>query len=566
MQQRRAMSSVFAAWGPVTDRCWDAITSGRYFTWWSVLALLPVALLLLSLGLHTAQDLRQAGAAIALNAVGWVVCCLLLTPAALAERRLRGPTARGVTVLATTLVVAVLRPHLNDLLVTWFTDWPVAGGLPVRTLMSVVVWPVLLIAVAVAVDASDTANHVNRRLRAALAALAGGDASAGLQTREARARVVGVVEDLRRQVAAFRTGVVDFDRVREFSDAVREASHSLDEYADQGLPTGVIRTRPSFFERLRPPPVGLVPIVATFSTLPFTFHLPPGLIVTWAVLVFGVGTACEFVAWLVAHNRSPRGQGRVVVGEAIVAGTSVPLTLLLVAGYAEVTWILPGEVIVVLTLLAAFARGAFDRADAEQRVLTEALGQIRAAGSGAVAPTVEYVHRAADTLHGAVQGRCVVFAATLEDDPATPEQVEEFIESVGARLDLVVAPQTDLTVDPRPAGCAVGAAAAPGSAASGCPLVSPRTGTGSSSPPRSRPTVRRARARSVAAPWAETVPEQRGEVRRDLRRRGELPSRLCCNTGWGVSTTLPGRGPHEDGHRRRRRRWDGGGDAAAAAG
>jgi len=450
MQQRRAMSSVLEAWGPVANRCWDAITSGRFFSWWSVLASLPVALLLLSLGLHTAADPRQAGVALVLNAVGWVVCCLLLVPAALAERRLRRPTARGVTVLGALLVVAVLRPHLNDLLAAWFTDWPAAAGLPVRTVMSVVVWSVLLIAIAVAVDASDTANHVNRRLRAALAALAGGDVSAGLQAREARARVSGIVDDLRARVAALRTGIVDFDRVREFSDAVREASHSLDEYADQGLPTGAIRTRPSFFERLRPPPVGLVPIITTFSTLPFTFHLPPLLIVTWAVLVFVVGTVCELIAWLLTHGRSSRAQGRIVVCEAIAAGAAIPLTLLLVAGYWEVTWILPGEVVIVLTLLAAFARAAFDRADAEQRVLTEALGQIRAAGSGAVAPTADYVHRAADTLHGPVQGRCVVFAATLEDDPATPEQVEAFIRSVGERLDLVLAPQTELA-DPRSA-------------------------------------------------------------------------------------------------------------------
>lgn len=33
MQQRRAMSSVLEAWGPVANRCWDAITSGRFFSW-----------------------------------------------------------------------------------------------------------------------------------------------------------------------------------------------------------------------------------------------------------------------------------------------------------------------------------------------------------------------------------------------------------------------------------------------------------------------------------------------------------------------------------------------------
>ncbi|WP_460776045.1 hypothetical protein [Microbacterium sp. GXF7504] len=448
MHEVRAVPPVVAAWGPVLDRWRDAVSGGRFFTWWSALVALPVSATILAL-YGRPDDLHEVATAMVLSAIGWVPCFLLVLPAAIAERRLRSPIARGVTVVGTTLVVSVLRPLLNDLLVRSWTDWPVTGDLPLRMLMNAVVWLVLLSMVAVAVEASDTANRVNRRMRAALAALAGGDISTGLQARRARARVVAVVEELRARAAELRTGVVDFERVRTFSDAVRQASHDLDEFADNGLPTDGVRTRPSFLARLEPPPVGLVAAAFTFASLPYGLRtLPPWTVALGALVVFGVTAAGELLAWFIAAKRTPRVRGILVICCSLVTGTAVPLALLAVAGEGELIWMIPVPAIPALTILAAFAEGAFRRAETEQRVLTEALWAIRATGSGRPEPTTELVHRAADTLHGEVQSRCVVFAAGIEDEPATPAQVEEFIRSIGQRLDRVLAPREEDDEDP----------------------------------------------------------------------------------------------------------------------
>ena len=448
MRETRGVPGVFTAWLPVLDRWRDVLTGGRFFTWWSAVVALPVSATILAL-YDGANDLREAGIAMALSAVGWLPCCLLVLPAALAERRLHSPLARGLTVVGAIVAVSVLRPILNDLLVNSWTDWAVTGDLPLRMLMNALVWLLLLSMVAVAVDANATAKRVNLRLRAALVALAGGDITTGLQARRARARVVAVVEGLRRRAAELRTGVVDFDRVRAFSDAVREASHDLDDFADNGLPTDRIRTRPSFLARLRPPPVGLVAGAFTLASLPYGLRtLPPWLVAVGAVVVFTVATAGELLAWFLAAGRAPRTQGIIVICCSFLTGAAVPLAFLAIAGHGEPAWLIPVPAIPALTILAAYAEGAFRRAETEQRVLTEALWAIRATGAGQPASTAAFVHRAADILHGEVQGRCVVFAAGLEDDPATPEQVEDFIRSVDHRLDHALALREEIDADP----------------------------------------------------------------------------------------------------------------------
>ena len=305
MRDRRALPPIDLARLPIVDRWWSAVSSGRFYTWWSAIVALPVAATVLgSFGGVTRPG--QAVAAVALSTLGWLLCCLLILPAAWAERRIPSPAGRATVVLGALVVVCVLRPLLNDLLVSWWSPRDVGGALGLRILINLIAWFALLSMVAVAVNATATATGVNRRLRAALAALEGGSERDEGDARRARARIHLTVEELRRRAEALRTGVVDFDRVREFSEAVRDASHDLDERADTDAVAAGAAARPSFLAWLRPPPVGLIGAVFTFGSLPFALSVMPlWLVALAAVVALGIPTLGDAVSRVLSRGRTP---------------------------------------------------------------------------------------------------------------------------------------------------------------------------------------------------------------------------------------------------------------------
>lgn len=447
MRDRRALPPIDLARLPIVDRWWSAVSSGRFYTWWSAIVALPVAATVLgSFGGVTRPG--QAVAAVALSTLGWLLCCLLILPAAWAERRIPSPAGRATVVLGALVVVCVLRPLLNDLLVSWWSPRDVDGALGLRILINLIAWFALLSMVAVAVNATATATGVNRRLRAALAALEGGSERDEGDARRARARIHLTVEELRRRAEALRTGVVDFDRVREFSEAVRDASHDLDERADTDAVAAGAAARPSFLAWLRPPPVGLIGAVFTFGSLPFALSVMPlWLVALAAVVALGIPTLGDAVSRVLSRGRTPTAQGIIVLAVSVAEGVLLSLVFLPEFGSLGVEWVIPIVMVPGITILAAVAEGAVERAESEQLSLTQALSAFRAADAGTPASAADLLRHAADTLHGEVQSRCVVFAAMLDDEPATPEQTAEFLSAIGVRLDHVIAPPAPVDGD-----------------------------------------------------------------------------------------------------------------------
>lgn len=421
-------------------RWWNVVSGGRFFTRWSALVTFPIALTVLGVysRIHSVDELPLL---IAVSALSWVIQVVLILPGAWAERRLSSPAVRAGLVLAVVVVVSGVRPPINDLLLGWLNPALVIGNLGTRIGTNVIGGVLLLSLVAVTVDAVDSATGVTRRLREAMSALAGSPAAGEPAMRAAREQIVLAVGALRNRAAALlgRTVVVDFDRVRGYSEEVRARSHELEVRAGSAELQHPPRT--PLAARLAPPPVGLVGLLCLLASVPYALHTmaAPMLLCLGGILL--VLPSCgDLLTRRLIRGRSPRSRGLVLLAVPAVTAAVVTVLMLLVSRDLVVIIVFP--TMLLLNALIAVAEGAVLRARLEGRWLTQALTAYR--GSSTVSPQTpaELLHAAATVLHGEVQGRCVVFAASLEDDPATPAQTAQFVSSVYRALDHAVVPQT----------------------------------------------------------------------------------------------------------------------------
>ena len=419
-------------------RWWDAVSGGRFYSPATAAITFPVAVTVLGafVGVRLPQDLV---AAVVVSALGWVVLAAALVPAVWAERRLNSAGARAGVVLGSLLVAAVARPFVNDALTGILIPTAEPDLQASRVVTNVVCWFILTSMIAVADDSVLAAGAVNRRLQQALAALARGADAHHDVARGARLRIGWTVAVLRRDLDRLSSGQVDFDRVREFSDAVRTASHALDAAADRddrGALVSLERSRGSIAEWLRSPPLGMVGVLYAAAVSPYLARvLSPGAIVADLLLLIAITILGDVVQRAAARGRSARVRGALILIVSVLVGAVVSLlSLALVPGPAPVAFV-SLLVIPVLTVLAAVAEEAVHRLQAEQRILSDALAAFRGAASAGPGDPAALLRSAAAMLHGPVQGRCVVFAASLEDDPATADGARDFVAAVDAVLD-----------------------------------------------------------------------------------------------------------------------------------
>jgi hypothetical protein len=429
---------------------WTAVSSGRFFTWWSAAIALVVSVTIL--GAYVGIDhAREYLPALGVSVLAWSLLVLAMLPVAYEERRLRNPLGRGVLVLTAIVVVGGIRPLLNDALSVLLLPDPTIGGWPQRIVTNVLVWLLLLSLVGVATVGYAGIQAVGQRLRAALAALAVADRRAEAFERDARAALSDRLGLVRLELAALTAGTPVFDDVRTFSEVVRAASHDLEDRANLELtylqvdtaavPSSSPPARP-FLTRLRPPPRFSVPVAYVACSAPYTLQAAPGYLVLVAVaLAFGLGAAADSASRRVAR-RPPELRGAVLVIAWVLVG---------VIFSAVALWLLPASGIIALVPLLAFpgvavvsalCSDAVHRSVVQARRLTRALADETGALSARTTRTREMLRTAAATMHGYVQGRCVVFAAALEDRAATPEETQEFGARIATALDEVLEPPT----------------------------------------------------------------------------------------------------------------------------
>ncbi|MGR6743452.1 hypothetical protein [Microbacterium arborescens] len=420
---------------------WDAISGGRFLTIWSALVALPTAALVLApyATVDTAGELFAAQLAALAVAV---VLGVALVPVWFLERRIASPTVRGVLVLSAVVVAATIRPFLNDAVALHLFGLAADPAWLARIITNVVAWISVLSLVAIAEQLYVSSAIARVRLIEALQAVTDEQRRAVSYERESRTFLATEIGVLRSALSALTVSVLDFERVREFSDTVRSLSHSararagldLAEVAPDVAEALVPGAERAFLERLRPPAVGLVGAIFAAGSAPFALRTGgPALVVLIAGGIVALCLVADVVSRRVAYRRSARDRGLLLiivwVGVAVVIAGAAP-----VVGVHSLVPLIPVVALPGVAVIAALCSEAVHRGRVESRRLGRALqAVVRSAADRASGVRQELV-RASEVLHGRVQGSCVILAAQVDDDMATRADILAFEKAVGDGL------------------------------------------------------------------------------------------------------------------------------------
>ncbi len=430
---------------------WATVTSGRFFTGWTagVSFVVSVTVLGAYVGIDHAREYLPAVGA---SAIGWAILLVAVLPVAWAERRMDAAPARGALVIGTIVAVSVVRPFLNDAISVLLVPAPTVGGWLQRILTNLLVWMMLLSLVAIATVGYATTGAVNLRLRAAIAALGAAERRADAFDRAARDALAATVERVRARLAVLVDGVPGFEDVRAFSQAVRAASHELEDDAHRGLdqvetvPADAAAEGPSqpvhrpFLSRLRPPPVLLISLVYICASLPYTLQAARWwLVLAGVVLALGLGYGADIASRRVAR-RPPRVRGLVLVISWALAGVLFSIAAFVLLPSSGAVALVPVIAFPGAAVIAALSTDAIRRSIVQTRKLTHVLADEAAAVAARTARARRLLRDAAEQLHGHVQGRCVVFAASLDERDSTPAEAAAFAETIELALEAVLAP------------------------------------------------------------------------------------------------------------------------------
>ena len=429
----------------VVSAYWDTAGSGRFFTRWSAVVSLPVSALLLVAIVEGTRDGYVQGIAAAV--LSWVVLALPVLAVAAAERRMRDHRSRALLVTVTLLLVATARPILNETFIHLLSNGRSGGVWAARIGTNVIVAFGLFTLVAIITTQYQQTRATADRLAHALGRLDAATEQVVTDDRDARLVIRGLVAELRAERDAMLARVIDFDAVRDFSERVRAASHRLEEMAAASAPVPALwapRSRAARhrhgLERLQPTPLLWVGALYLLMAAPYLLTVGDvSDVVIAGVAVFLLDLAAGAVL-RAAPIHSRRGRGVIFLlvwtlagmTSAVVGRLLLPATgaLMIIPAFA-----MPLAAIVLSLAIDTYRWARTDEADAT-RELARAAGDFADRVRRAQAPLLH----AASTLHGRVQGRCVIFAARVDENPPTADDIAQFRVETDRALDEVLVP------------------------------------------------------------------------------------------------------------------------------
>lgn len=429
----------------VVSAYWDAAGSGRFFTRWSAIVSLPIATLLLVPVVDGRPD--GYGQGVAAAAMAWTLLALPVLAVAAAERRMRDHRARGILVTTTLVAVALVRPVLNEMLVGIVFHGHSNGVWLARTGTNLVVAFGLFSLIAIITTEYSQTRATVDRLAHALGRLDAASQQVLNDERDARLVVRGMVAELRTERDAMLAGTVDFDAVRDFSERVRTASHRLEELAAASPPVPALWTprplsaaRRRGVERLQPTPLLWVGVLYLFMCAPFLVTLPDVVgVLAAAVAVVLVDLAAGAVLRALP-TAAPRTRGIAFLLVWILAGAATTAVGHLLLPDTGAIMLIPLVAMPLAAIVLALAidtrRRAREEAARSTVELARAAGEFADRTRRAQLPLLQ----AASTLHGRVQGRCVIFAAHVDENAPTAREIARFRSETDRALDEVVAP------------------------------------------------------------------------------------------------------------------------------
>ncbi len=418
------------------------MSSGRFFTPWSALVAVPVSAIVLAPYATVDTPLELLSAQFSGLLVAGILAVALL-PVVLAERRIPSSTARGVLVLAALVAAAVARPFLNDALAVGAFGLGTDPAWSERIVTNVVAWVSVLSLVAVTEQLYVSSRTARTRLADALRTVTDEQRRAGRYERDTREFLTSEISALRTALAALVASPLDFERVRGFSDGVRSVSHRARERAgleladispDDAGPSA-IETARTVFERLRPPAPGLVGVIFAAGSAPFALRTEGPVFA--AVLIVGVVALCLAVDRLtrgIACRSSALRRGRRLVGLWLGAGIVVAAAAAVVVGLPSFIPVIPAIALPGIAIVAALCAEAIHRGRVETRRLGRALQALVRSAADQTSSTRQDLAHASDVLHSRVQSTCVILAARVDDEIATPGDIRDFELAISAGL------------------------------------------------------------------------------------------------------------------------------------
>lgn len=429
----------------VVSAYWDTAGSGRFFTRWSAAVSLPVsALLLVPVAEGTSDGYLQGIVAAVLS---WTLLAVPVFAVAAAERRMRDHRSRGIFVTVTLLTVAILRPMLNETFIGVLYDGRSGGVWAARIGTNLIVAFGLFTLVAVITTQYQQTRATADRLAHALGRLDAATQQVASDDRDARLLIRGIVAQLRAERDAMLAQTVDFDAVRDYSERVRAASHRLEAMAEASAPVPALwvpraraaRTRRGL-ERLQPTPLLWVGALYLLMCAPFLLTVGDVVdlvIAAVAILLIDLAAGAALRALPLGALRT---RGGVFLLVWVLAGlTTATVGRLLLPGSGALMIIplfaMPLAAIVLSLAIDTYRWARTDEADATNE-LASAAGDF----ADRVRRAQEPLQQAASTLHGRVQGRCVIFAARVDEHAPTTQEIERFRAETDQALDEVLAP------------------------------------------------------------------------------------------------------------------------------
>lgn len=414
---------------------WDALSSGHFFTRWSLLTYAAVSMTALA-PWGVRQHFTDYIWVLLVAFVSVAVMVVGLWPVIRLERTLPTRTSRGVVVLLVIVVGSAIRPLVQDAVGGLLGLDPIPD-LPQRIATNLLAWLVMLSIIGVTTVRFTASENARRRMAEALAGFARADVRTRAFAEQSRAWIDDRVDELRLARDQLLAGDVTFESVSAFSQQVRRASHDfearsradlgVDGGAEEPNPADAGEPRPTFFERLRPPPFLSVALVYLCASIPYVYVVAGS---TGALLSGTVVPAVGYLADLLIR----------MLPEAMRTGTraAVFFVLWVSAGVivGAVSWSLYPEVQIIalvpvvgipsIAVVCALCADALARSEAQSTRQTRILSGLPNALASRSRSVRAPIRRAADLLHGRVQGRCVILAAVADEEPPSPEQLAAF--------------------------------------------------------------------------------------------------------------------------------------------
>lgn len=427
---------------------WDAVTSGAFFSpaalWISILIAVTV--------LAPFQHIDEGAGVVHVVSVGflgWAALAVLLVPVALAERRLRRASHRGILVLTAVAVAAGIRPFVNEAIYVGLYDGvPDFDGIGARIGSNVFVWLAGLSIIAMTVRSIELTRGSRRRLTEAIAALTAGRRRLARFESENRAELAPLVSRLRRRRDEMLAGTIDFAVVRAYSEEVRTASHRLEERAGLDLRaveggTGEHAIEPpsrSALTMLRPAPYLLTGFVFLVGAVPYAYESNGPWAALAAILAGAPVTlaADAVIRWL-APGKAPARRGRILVGVWFAAGIAMSAVAWVILGPGDPTLFVPLISLPLVAIALAACTDAIARAADSAHRLEAVLSLVARTLTAKTASARRPLRNAAHVLHGRVQGRCVLLAAAADEWELTPDDIEAFRRETDAAFDSILA-------------------------------------------------------------------------------------------------------------------------------